>query len=262
MPDTRPHKAHGPLPPQPAPADTPLYEISVEHSRQLDRRAVTDYAIASIILMENAAIGLAAHALEMLGPARTRHTVILAGPGNNAGDAFACARHLHNHRAPLTIVIIHDPDLYTGDAKTNLGIITRMGLPIISAAAFLADPPPRSPALIIDALFGTGLSRPIQGPGADLIDWSNRARRAKPTPARVLAADIPSGLDATTGKPLGGAVITADRTVAFAALKPAMSAVEAQPYLGETHTAPIGVPIELLEELATRVTRPADPTRQ
>ena len=159
------------------------------------------------------------------------------------------------------IVLTRDPDDYKGDAKANLDIITKMGLPRLSPDDFLAAPPTDPPALIIDALFGTGLSRPVEGQAASLIGWINHTRAKHAGALQVLAADIPSGLDATSGEPLSESVIRADRTVTFAALKPGLSAVQAQPFVGETHIAPIGAPRQLLDQLATRITPPTDPTR-
>lgn len=277
-------KVHGPsLPPARTGVEARVYEITSANGRLLDRLATTEFAIPSIVLMENAAIGLCAHALEMLGDGAGTETgagagvVVLCGPGNNGGDGLALARHLHNHALAVRVVLSTDPDHYTGDAKANLDIITRMGLDTIGAGAFLAAPPSSPPALIVDALLGTGLARPVEGVLAELIAWANTTRAQRPGLTRTLAADIPSGLDADTGRAPGDSgdsgesggngdslrapVVIADRTVTFAALKLAMSRVEAQPYLGETYIAPIGVPIALLDRLATRIIRPTDPTR-
>ncbi len=207
--------------------------------------------------MENAAIGLCTHAIDMLESARSHDILIAAGPGNNAGDGFAAARHLHNLGYRPTIVMTSPPDRITGDAKINLDIITKMNLPMIDARRCLADPPP-PPGLIIDALFGTGLTRPIKGVAQQLITHINAAQNAG---TLVLAVDVPSGLNAQTGEPMGDpstAVIHADRTITFAALKDGYRNFNAQPHLGEVHIAPIGVPIELLKSLGRRVHHPHD----
>ena len=204
--------------------------------------------------MENAAIGLCTHAIDMLESARSHDILIAAGPGNNAGDGFAAARHLHNLDYRPTIVMTSPPDRITGDAKINLDIITKMNLPMIDARRCLADPPP-TPGLIIDALFGTGLTRPIEGLASTLIAQINTWKKAG---SLVLAVDVPSGLNAQTGGPMGDAVIHADRTVTFAALKDGYRNFNAQPHLGEVHIAPIGVPIELLKSLGRRVHHPHD----
>jgi len=117
-------------------------------------------------------------------------------------------------------------------------------------------PSPDLPDLLIDAIFGTGLDRPVEGRFADAIDRLNAAG-ALGVP--VLALDIPSGLDATSGEPLGTAV-RASATATFEALKPAMTRVEAQPYLGDVHVVPIGVPRELTASLASP--RASQPRRE
>ncbi len=211
--------------------------------------------------MENAAIGLCHHALDMLESARSQTILIAAGPGNNAGDGFALARHLHNQGYRPTIAMTTPPESITGDAKVNLDIITKMNLPTIDARTYLESDPPQ-PGLIIDALFGTGLTRPIEGVALALIA---RINTWKNVGSQILAVDVPSGLNAQTGEPTGEpigdpstGVIHADRTVTFAALKEGYRSIEAQPHLGEVVVAPIGVPTELLESLGTRVHHPRD----
>jgi len=251
-------QGHDPETRSPPLASRPTYEISVENARQLDRLAVEHFGIPSIVLMENAAIALREHALSMLKDARDRSIIIFAGPGNNAGDGFALARHLANHALPPTIVTTHPQSHYAGDAKINLDIITKMNLQIIDAQSFLDQPHP-APGLIIDALFGTGLTRPITGTAAELITLINASKEAG---AQVLAVDVPSGLNAQTGNPMGESIVIADRTVTFAALKDGFRAIDAQPSLGEVFVADIGVPTELLKSLAHRLHRPLDHDKQ
>lgn len=227
----------------------PLYELAVERIRELDRLAVQEFGIPSIVLMENAAQGLTTHALAMMREMSSNKAVIFCGPGNNGGDGLALARHLSNHNAQVSIVLAHNPDKYKGDARTNLEIVQRMGLEILQDDASRT----LSGALLVDALFGTGISRPPMGHDATLIRAINDARSAG---ARVLSVDIPSGLDAQSGKPMEPCVI-ADRTVTLAALKPGFSSLDAQHTLGEVLVTDIGAPIELLERLGTRVRRPA-----
>ncbi|MCR9075958.1 MAG: NAD(P)H-hydrate epimerase, partial [bacterium] len=154
-------------------------------------------------------------------------------------------------RIPVRIVCTHDAQTYSGDAAKNLRIIERMGIETVRIQDLLTQPANDAAPLMLDALFGTGLSRPIEGEASELISWINRARVR--SGSRVLAVDAPSGLDAQTGRPLNHCVIKADRTVTFAGIKPGMSRVEALEYLGDVHVVPIGVPIELLEALGTRI---------
>ncbi len=245
------YRAQGPTLPSVDRARGVSYELSVDASRELDRLCVERYAIPSIVLMENAAIGLNRHAREMLDGVSDPSVLICCGPGNNGGDGFALARHLHNAMIPVRIVSTHNDAGSSGDARTNRRIIERMGIEIVNARAFLDQGDTRCCSLIVDALFGTGLSREIEGVAGELIEHINRCRHRRQ--ARVLAVDCPSGLDAQRGEPIGDRVIRADRTLTFAGLKTGMSRVEAHEYLGEVHIAPIGAPIELLRELGRSI---------
>ncbi|MEZ6242309.1 MAG: NAD(P)H-hydrate epimerase [Phycisphaerales bacterium] len=233
--------------------------LSREALREVDRLAAERYAIPSIVLMENASHGLADEALAMIARDALHAVVILCGPGANAGDGFALARHLHNAHVPVLILLTRPPESYKGDALTNLTTCQRMGLTI--------EPPPATGAdvdawidaaiarhrpeaddrscLLVDALFGTGLDRPPEGVMLALI----RAINARRPPARVLCVDVPSGLDADTGRVLGDAV-NADVTVTFVARKRGFAAPGAAERLGRVVVAPIGAPRELVESLA------------
>lgn len=238
--------------PAPAPATRagpayPVYELTVDAVRELDRRAIEEYGIPGIVLMENAARGVREHALAMLGQARNPDCLIVCGPGNNGGDGLGVARHLVAFGVPTTVVLLAGAGACRGDAAINLRIVERMSIPVRTAADIAAsdgDPP----GLIIDALFGTGLTRAPEGSAADLIGWLNRARDRA---GLVLSVDVPSGLDAGTGCPLGGACVRADRTVTLAAVKPGLTRLEAQTYVGDLAVVDIGAPTALLGALGT-----------
>lgn len=234
--------------------DQPIYEMSVENCRRLDELATTNFGIPSIVLMENAAIGLCKHAQEMLEAARSQIIIICTGPGNNAGDGFALARHLHTLGYSPTVVLATPADDIQGDAKINLDIILKMKIEIIGAEDYLQSNP-KAPGLIVDALFGTGLTRAISGVAEELVHHMNACKKVG---ALILAVDVPSGLNAQTGMPMGDAVIIADRTVTFAAIKDGYRSIDAQFYLGELHLASIGVPTSLLELLGTPLQQPQD----
>ena len=242
-------------PSEPAPTtprhDTPRV-LTRAAARELDRLAADRYAIPTLLLMENAAAAIARAAIAM-APAPP-DTLILCGPGSNGGDGLAAARHLHNAGARVRLALTAARSAYRGDAAVNLEIAERMDLTLEDAAdGRLPHPegePP--PALIIDALLGTGLARPVEGPLAALITAATALKHAG---VRILAVDIPSGLDADTGEILGIA-LPADRTLTLAAAKPGLLRLEAQPYVGELTIADIGVPRELLEALATPLHAP------
>lgn len=221
----------------------PVYELTVPSVRELDRRATEEYGIPGLILMENAARNLREHALEMLRGTRSAETLVLCGPGNNGGDGLALARHLSLFGVPVAIVLLGRPGATT-DAGVNLGICERMGLDICGPGQFSQNPP----GLVVDALFGTGLTRPPDGVAAELIEWTNHQRAQG---SLVLSVDVPSGLDAQTGRALGDACVRAHRTVTLAAVKTGLTRLEAQPWLGDLAVADIGAPATLLAELGS-----------
>lgn len=205
--------------------------------REIDRLSIEQYQIPGIVLMENAARVAADVATEMLGGARDRQILILCGGGNNGGDGLAVARHLHNRSARISIALTIEPAKYQGDALINWQIVSAMRLPYRAADP---DEIARCGAdLLIDAIFGTGLSTPPRDPFSALVEAVDRAARP------VLAVDLPSGLDCDTGQPLG-TCIRATRTITFVAEKVGFAAPTARPYVGTVTVGDIGCPVELL----------------
>ena len=217
--------------------------LSRAQVRQVDRRAIQDYGIPGIVLMENASRAVADCARHRLSSLEAPRVAIVAGTGNNAGDGFAVARHLHNAELSVVVLLAGDQDRITGDAKTNLDIIRKMqldirtlsqdqkGLDQLRSELTRAD-------LVIDAIFGTGLSGPVHGFYAQVIETLNSVG------SPILAVDIPSGLDCDTGQPLGPAVC-AVATVTFVARKLGFDVPGSDAYTGQVHVADIGAPREL-----------------
>lgn len=224
-----------------------VYMLTRAAVRELDRLAVEQYAIPSIVLMENAARHIAEIALQALDGLDDPLVAVYCGPGNNGGDGLAAARHLHNAGVRVQLVLAAAIEAYQGDAGVNLGIARRMNLPIFSADA--PEGAGEAPAVVVDALLGTGLDRKITGPMADLIAGINALRKRG---SRVIAVDVPSGLDADTGEPLGIAV-RADVTVTFVGPKTGLCSLAAQPYVGDLIVADIGAPRSLTAQLGTPI---------
>lgn len=225
--------------------------LSGAASRRVDALCVERYGLATIALMENAGRALAAETAGRL-PARG-HVLVLAGPGNNGGDGYAAARHLANQGAQVVIVRLGEPT--TADAKANARAAEAMGVPVLRGeegvprAMRAAEEAGGAFHVIIDALFGTGLSRPLSGGARGLIEAAASRRAAGSV---VVSADIPSGLDADSGAVVGGArgsAMAADVTVTFAALKPGLLVPGAASRVGSIVVADIGVPRALIEEL-------------
>ena len=218
--------------------------------RELDRRAIEEYGIPSIVLMENAGRACAEEALALLGDGAAEPVLVLCGPGNNGGDGLVIARTLFNRGVPVRACLaapIGRLEERSADGRTNARMWRGLGTELheLADAAQLAAARPwfeRAP-LVVDALFGTGLTRPLEGHYAALV------RAAAAAPAPVLAVDLPSGLDADTGAVLGAAVPAAV-TVTFIAPKPGFTAGEGPRLCGRVVVAEIGIPRPLLEESA------------
>lgn len=212
--------------------------LSRDQVREIDRRAIEELGMPGVVLMENAGRG-AAEILLQLRP--TGPVVLCCGKGNNGGDGFVIARHLDNAGVPVQVLLFAAPEELRGDAAINYHIIERSGIPITPMVT--ADEAELRRALtaadwVVDSLFGTGLTGPVRPPFDRVIAAINAGS------GRVLAVDIPSGLDCDTGEPLGPAV-RAQHTVSFVALKKGFANPAARAYLGEVHVVDIGAPRRL-----------------
>jgi NAD(P)H-hydrate epimerase len=212
---------------------------SRDEARAMDRRAIEQLGVPGVVLMENAGRE-AAELLMALGWHGS--VVVCCGKGNNGGDGFVIARHLHNHQVPVRVLLFCRPEELSGDAAVNYHIIAKLGLPIDVYAGEPLDGDALRRELglaewVVDALFGTGLTGAVRPPFDQVIEAINAS------PARVFAVDIPSGLDCDTGRPLG-ATLRADHTVTFGALKKGYANPAAREWLGQVHLVDIGVVME------------------
>jgi hydroxyethylthiazole kinase-like uncharacterized protein yjeF len=207
--------------------------------RNFDRHCIEDLGVPGIVLMENAGRQAAEVAVRMLEEAEFRHVVLMAGCGNNGGDGFVVARHLAIHGYATEVILLGRSDQVKGDARTNLDIIEAMHFYVHEVDGPPDDilrelqPTLLGADLILDGLLGTGAEGEIREPYAGVITAINGVRKT------VLAIDIPSGLDADTGKPLGP-TIRAARTVTMAAMKAAFRNPDAAQYTGQVTLADIG----------------------
>ncbi len=174
--------------------------VTAEEMRALDRHTIATLGVPAELLMENAGRVVASEVLRLR---RAGATVWVAcGPGNNGGDGLVIARHLHAWGVPVAVWLLGDAERLAGDAAANLRRARAFGVPFAPALT------PVPGDVIVDALFGTGLGRPLAGDAAAAVA---RIAAARPT-CPVLAVDLPSGLHADTGQPLGAA-LQADVTV-------------------------------------------------
>ena len=222
----------------------PIMYLTRAQVREIDRRAIEQYHIPGVVLMENAARAAAQVAFGMLKNPSDAEVLILCGGGNNGGDGLAAARHLHNLGIRVKIALTTDPAKYGGEALVNWQIVTAMKMPMERATPQLIHD--SDAALVVDAIFGTGLSQPPRDPFGQIAAAVNE--RKKP----VLAIDIPSGMDCDTGQPLGPC-IAATQTITFVAWKTGFFFPVALPFLGTVIVGDIGCPRELIEEIAQSV---------
>jgi len=218
--------------------------------RELDRQAIEEYGIPGMVLMENAGLGTVLMMERELGPADNSFALILIGPGNNGGDGLVIGRHLHQRGCEPIFLFLVAPDKLQGDAAGNLRIVEKLGLAIhvMDTTADLSLLPHlyqqqilrgRSCYAIIDALFGTGLTREISGHMAELIHSLNTEAWAVPIPR--VAVDIPSGLHADCGRILGDC-IRADHTATFGCAKAGQLLEQGPETCGRLHVIDIGIP--------------------
>lgn len=217
--------------------------LTRQEVRSVDARLVRD-GVPSVLLMENAGRGAAEVIAARARSLGLKRATVLVGPGNNGGDGLVVARQLAL-RLPLlevTVACVVEPGTLTGDAAVMRDVWWAMG----GAIGVVADTPEDVNAvlagrdLVIDGLFGTGLSRALAGPALALV------RHANTSPARLtVALDIPSGLDADTGSPLGddADVFHAQLTCTFAASKPGLHTGAGRVCAGEVVVIDLGVPV-------------------
>ncbi len=177
--------------------------VTGEEMRALDRRTIEDLAVPGELLMEVAGVLVARRAEALLPPGGGVHLV--CGAGNNGGDGWVAARHLHLRGRRVRVVALTPPEALRGDAAANARRALRVG---VARAEELAVAPGD---VVVDAIFGTGLRRPVAG---ELAAWIGRLGAVRGR-ARVLSVDLPSGLVGDTGQVLGCAV-AADETLTLA----------------------------------------------
>ena len=219
--------------------------LTREEMRELDKKAIEEYKIPGIILMENAGRNVAEEVFQMIDNPQKVKVAILCGKGNNGGDGFVVARHLHNQSISLHVFLVAKISdiLKDGDAGTNLQILLNMKIPVkeildISGVNSILKEL-HNYNILADALFGTGLSGNVREPFKTLINGVNNLNKP------IISVDIPSGLDCNTGKILGAA-IKATKTVTFAIAKKGFYLNDGPSYTGKVIVSDISIPRELI----------------
>lgn len=220
--------------------------------RTIDSRATTELGLPGVVLMENAG----RHVAEwMLALGVAGEVVVAAGAGNNGGDGYVIARQLRTRGCTVRILSVSEPTRLRGDARINADAWIRLGGPV---EVFSSETSQEEwgrlfsrATWIVDALLGTGFSGPLRPHYAAAIAAIN----ARDSSARVMAVDLPSGLDAERGA-VGNLIVRADYTATFVAKKPGFASASA--CLGDVRVFDIGIPQEwagatVLNDLKRRV---------
>jgi ADP-dependent NAD(P)H-hydrate dehydratase / NAD(P)H-hydrate epimerase len=223
--------------------------------RGIDQSAIKDYHIPGIVLMENAGLGTVRMMEEELGSPNNSFALIFIGPGNNGGDGLVIGRHLRQRGCKPIFFFLVNPDNLTGDAAANMTIVRKLRIPfhIIDSTARVQTLPVlykqfinqgKPCYAIIDAIFGTGLSKSVTEQFAETINFINYSDSVRGIP--VIAVDIPSGMDSDNGKILGTS-LRANFTATYGCPKPGHVLHHGPEYAGKIHVIDIGLPPEAME---------------
>lgn len=217
--------------------------LSRDEVRQVDRRAIAEFGMSGLVLMENAGRGC----VDVLMHLGCRGPVaVCCGKGNNGGDGLVIARHLDLRGVPTKVLLLCDPIDLAGDARANYAILRNSDVPIVSfagefnAAKFAQEL--AGAEWVVDALLGTGATGQPRSP----YDAAIRAMNA--ADAKKLAVDLPSGLDCDTGIP-AEACFRADLTCTFVAAKLGFESPAAQAVVGTVYILDVGAPRYLIENV-------------
>jgi hydroxyethylthiazole kinase-like uncharacterized protein yjeF len=223
----------------------PLF--SVAQIRTIERAAAANLEPGA--LMQRAGQAAANVALALLAGQTNRSVLLLAGPGNNGGDALEAAANLAHVSAGVDVTVIHFPAQGPVAPETARALARAE----FSQARFVDVLPDAEPGLVIDGLFGIGLARPLDGRARELVDAVNARGWA------VLALDVPSGLDADTGAVIGphGAALRAIRTLTFIGDKPGLHTCDGRDHAGEVQLEPLGLDAGQFEQPAAKLNEPA-----
>jgi NAD(P)H-hydrate epimerase len=217
-----------------------MFLVTAKEMRDLDSVTINDYGIPGVVLMENAGRSTFQMIAEIFQQMeRGLKAVVICGPGNNGGDGYVIARYLINHAAQVSTFLLSPKSKIQGDALTNLRVLEKMtneiyeleGIGAINTAVEVW----READLVVDAILGTGLDSDVRSPYKEAIGEINRC------PGVIVSVDIPSGLNADTGKIMGKSVI-ADYTATYGFCKIGMAVYPGLEYCGEVEVVDISIP--------------------
>jgi len=210
------------------------FVVTPQQMAEMDKFTIEQIKIPGIVLMENAGRGTAKIAEELLGNAAGADIAIFCGAGNNGGDGYVIARHLLNRGAFVKTYVLTDREKIKGDAKTNLGVLEKMGCNV-HFIKDITDISEGTPDLIVDAMLGTGVKGAPRGLYAEAVEFINTLN------APVISVDIPTGVDGLTGA-VEGPAIQAEVTATMALPKRGLLFSPGRDHVGRLEVVDIGMP--------------------
>ncbi len=216
--------------------------VTAEEMRNIDEKTIKKYGIPGLLLMERAGLAVATRIRELFDK---KKVIVFSGSGNNGGDGIVVARNLYNWGWNVKVLLVSKEDKLGPDCLTQLRIARKAGVPI-EFRTVLNDRDLHS-TVVVDALLGTGINKPVQPPLSDIVAFINRSD------VPVVSVDIPSGISSDDGQVKGGAIM-ADYTVTFGLPKIGHLLHPGAEHAGQLFIEDIGFPVELLssESLKTQ----------
>ncbi|MFQ5821833.1 MAG: NAD(P)H-hydrate dehydratase, partial [Candidatus Heimdallarchaeota archaeon] len=219
--------------------------VTAKEIAAMDRKTIEELGIPGIVLMENAGRKVVSVIRKMLGTVKDKKVAIFCGKGNNGGDGYVVARYLSSMGAQLTVLLAGESQQVKGDAAQNLNLLSKLGIPVLPISLSEHAEGVFGAHLIVDALLGTGVSGPVKGLIADIVDLINGQRAPK------VAIDLPTGLESDTGA-ISGACVKADATVTMGHIKRGLLFSPGREHAGRVFVANIGIPQQVSRQIGVR----------
>ncbi|MDP2944992.1 MAG: NAD(P)H-hydrate dehydratase [Atribacterota bacterium] len=217
--------------------------VTSQQMREIDRKAIEENKISGLALMENAGLRIFQSLKDIYSDLRLKKIIIFAGSGNNGGDGFVVARHLYDYGVKVKVFLLAPFHKIKDEAGENLNIIDKVGVELIEVETVKLEEIQKviqNSDLIIDAILGTGLQGRVTDLKAEIINLINVANK------EVVAIDVPSGLNADSGK-IEGPCIKATHTITLALPKIGLLLFPGASFAGKVKVEDIGIPSYLLK---------------
>lgn len=218
-----------------------MKDISPDIIQEIDRRAIENFLLPRLVIMENAGRQVAENAIKVFRP---KKVIVVCGCGFNGGDGLVAARYFLDYAKEASVILLGGENKLKEETRINLEILKKLKVDIIKpeSAGEFKTAVSQKVDLIIDAIIGIGLKSEIKGFLKEAIEEINRKK------TRVAAVDIPSGLSAWDGT-VNGAAVKADLTITFTFPKTGMYLAEGPTHCGRIKVVGIGIPRKIIKEV-------------